>query len=1014
MSRRIQRGPVPGVPREDPSGESKQDIMNQIKSIYRNTQKQMPEIAELRAQVGPIYTSVPEIARLIHRQSYMVGISPVTYSDVIYPLELLLRSGPSDEVLNSVLQELGWGGFQGTKDDKIQILWWLYIWRRMHSNLIPERRSVLFKLTDSELREVLPGYDGPPDRASMSWAAIYGMSFQGLPIQRDVTKEPEYQNALGQPSRVVLQRAVNLHDYYGRRDNTPSFFSIYRFLAATPRTPMDTIIEEYDGNPVKVANEIGMVFPAWAVAQNRQEEYLISNLKYYGYTLTRPPGLGRPPNIAQIPTLQLAGEAMRQYTDRELIDTYEFVDTEWQTRPGLFRQLYDQARAFGATPIWTLRKKNCNNDDRFNVVTLESREKNDPDDPILSYGGFSDYRCYNVSELVNSFQKTPTGFAFNVPDFNRQKGDREEQFAVSSILQLRQLLQSDRRPLFRPLLEKIEEGLTIFGDTRRKIIELRETYKKLTPEQQEQYRDYLAWLFLLSSKMRFWPGPPVPYPQRWVEKGAQEGLCDLASRDENVGREYSFQTAFFDKVGKDMEKILTDLPRVQYIWTSGEGYIGRETIDYIIKETQNDRYCLADASDQLGQTAYFLITRVLQLDDAGFNKVIREAIPRLYLKYELPMEDAILNNNLAILDNPNAKDFRGVKRVFKKLAKKYNRKIEGILYDRASLKSAYEKLAKESLAISREPALTNNLKLLDNPNVTDYRNIKKELKQIAKKHNVKVEDIQPTRESMYSAYQSLWEALPELRKEYLDDLTQRVKRQPPLDVSSMQISGHVDPEHRLQAFGQPEARDAQVDPIVERVLREYRNVYDDPNKTYYQRLVINVSLGLSERGLAIIPYDDDTIDPYPNMNEKQTDYIMAAISVFLTSQGIPFDGDYLTRQQAHNLISRFVRAGYRLTFDTGAIPAQTVRAPPHDMLREVQYLINKHLWGMGMRLEIADYDSDLAPRDVTEHEIQQIRNAIDAYTDNDPKITKKFELLTPSELYNLAYSMDALGLSIFE
>jgi hypothetical protein len=628
-----------------------------------------------------------EIAKLISDHQFGEGTNPLTFNNRLYLVDILTaepnRLVPVGAALNYKLANQSF-------DDGLQLLWWENIFDapdRLH----PAEKRFVSELNRDQLLEILAptGYNGPSDPASLIWAIVK----RQMPTRPDITKEPRYPGMLEINKDLVLRDAVLLHNYYNPELEVPSFFTPPRHLAIGQESPLDPFILTYNGDVDGFAQALQMIFPVSVKTKEEKEEYFFKNLKYYADIFTRPDEIIPPPDITGM-TKDRVKNILRQYTDEELADAYEITSHNWTSRKDFIDKLAEEARG-GAR--WFYRKKNCTNENTVNIATGDrGRDKNDPTDPVISYGTMKEYRCYNISELELSFRETEVGFQFAVPDW--ETGQPMQTFPIESIRQLRQMLvDANDTALYGELIKKIDEGFAQMNNAGRRLRSLKAQYDAFPADRKELVRDYLAWMFLYAMWMRFWQGPGRIYPVIWKEGGGTTGAggeyCELATRDVNVIYMQNVRTEILNAMPRDLEEWVLQLPRVRYNFQTGEPTLGQETIDFLIQKVIEGNFCLADASDKTGQTAYYLITRLFSMNDAELNAFIKEEIPRIYQKYEIPLEKATLESIV-----------RGLE---KKDIEKDKKKIEQQV-DR--LKKVVAKLYETPPAIVVDP--TNKVKLL--------------------------------------------------------------------------------------------------------------------------------------------------------------------------------------------------------------------------------------------------------------------------------------------------------------
>jgi len=115
--------------------------------------------------------------------------------------------------------------------------------------------------------------------------------------------------------------------------------------------------------------------------------------------------------------------------------------------------------------IWSIkRKKVCNNEERWNLLTYlqhEDDNKDDPKDPIISYGNAFNYVCYPLSELKHHWQpeKIKKNGKFTRPDY--MLGDElPEEFSEAQIKDLLNLLKKSKpKKIYNSLITTIRMGL---------------------------------------------------------------------------------------------------------------------------------------------------------------------------------------------------------------------------------------------------------------------------------------------------------------------------------------------------------------------------------------------------------------------------------------------------------------------------------------------------------------------------------------------------------------------------
>lgn len=532
------------------------------------------------------------------------------------PLDVIMaQPDPAAYLDQLIAQVFAEGPIRSTLNfqDRLLLIWWQYL----HNTTVvtryntPETQWLLSRDFLTLMDVAGPNYTGPQDHPHVLFALLTH-TIVGV----DIVNNQAYRERQDQNPRQVLERARFVYDYYRDQIHSASNLSPYEYLAVQAPSPVEPFFNAYDGTNLDLlAPAMGMVIPPGVFA----DSYFLLNLQSYQPIFSRPQGMLPPPPL----TATTPPSTLQRYTDMELLNAYEPTFTTWKNRSELFTKLIQEG---GAGSIWRITARHCSNDDRINIMTGGPREKADPEDPVLSYGVPGNYRCYNLSELDGVWREYDDGFRFAVPDYI--KGDPMRDFPVQSIRQLVTLLEGvvQSQPVFMPMLAAARAGLVQMSNAAARIQTLRREYLALPGPEQQQVNQFLAWLFQMGMWMRFWKGPGHPYPHVWKEHGGGNDRCDLAARDANVARMFNLRQDVYERIRQVNPALLTwiqTLPRIRYDFRSGEVALGQETIDYVLNKAFEGRFCLADASDRVLQTAYYLARSILDLNnDDEFNLFI--------------------------------------------------------------------------------------------------------------------------------------------------------------------------------------------------------------------------------------------------------------------------------------------------------------------------------------------------------------------------------------------------------
>lgn len=502
--------------------------------------------------------------------------------------------------------------------DKINLLWWIYATQPYYikNNLGKELTKPIATLK----REY-------PELKDLSAVEIIYVLRHGTKVPK-LNINTKAAALLDQYTSADIFKVVKY--LYGKQTpfmyETIQPYSVYQLFLEKEPSPMIPFILEWDGSdPTSIAEQVGMIFPPQIDPDNIDAKitYFLSNLEKYAPVYTRPDPIDPPPILEDVPEADVM-RILSQYTDVELLDAYEITFDDWSSRRDFLEKI--ALEAIGGAK-WSFRNRRCANIPGENLILGEERTTTDPDDPIISYGTLNNYRCYQISELEGSFTYTEEeGFTFRVPDWIkesfRQPGQTYpeiREFPTASIRQLKRLLETANQPIYKELLTKITNGLADKGNVKRMITKLKDEYQRFAPEDQSTAQDYIFWMFLLGMYMRFWKGPGFPYPMEWIEGGGGPERCELGIRDENTSIAMADRDLLLEGIPDQLREWILNLPRIRYDFTTGSVAAGKETINFVINEARKGNFCIADASDHLLRTSYYLALSLLGLSNEDFN-----------------------------------------------------------------------------------------------------------------------------------------------------------------------------------------------------------------------------------------------------------------------------------------------------------------------------------------------------------------------------------------------------------
>ena len=564
--------------------------------------------------------------RWIRRGNYI--INPLRYRNVIDNRDIngiIQAMKKKDYELIIAIAPI-FGNFQGTRDEIMSLYWWGIIYPDINNNIRRSNEDIIEinKMNTEQLISIVPdNWPYPRDRASIIFKLLTGYN----PPRADATNEPRYNSIIVTNSDIIMKLADLIYNYFGRNNGGHydfySHYSPYRHVALQEPSIMEPFVIQYSKNRInELSLAMGMKIPEEII---NKEKYYFDNLKHYNIILSRDPNnVGPVPDLENIPRRQIKA-LLEKYTDNELIEGYEMLDRyrtnyRYTSRGDLIdRIIRTRSRTNNR---WQFRKRTCINANRDNVFELDHRNDSN-EDPLISYGTMKNYRCWNRDELEGIWEVQEDGtVSFMVPDW--VQGDPYQTFPIGSITQLRSLLQETNDQVFDNLRTTINEGIRAMNNADARVRGFRNHYQGIHNDQQRLVREYLVWMFSTSMYMRYWKGPGNPYPTVWREGGRGEDRCNAATRTQNVNNQFGIRTNILERMPAELEQWVLSFPRIEYNFNERTSTVGAEMINFIIEQAQMGNFCLAEGSDHLVQTSYYLTTQILNTDLNGFNRTVNE------------------------------------------------------------------------------------------------------------------------------------------------------------------------------------------------------------------------------------------------------------------------------------------------------------------------------------------------------------------------------------------------------
>ena len=614
-----------------------------------------------------------EIANIIRRGRAFYIVNKVKHPVIEY----MMKSRDLNFAIE-VIRSLGLSKFTDNADVCYNLLWYINMDNRFNKNLSQNELEYISSLNETDLTRILgpnyiiySDYDPALDRASLLFALISGYK-TARPYIKNL--EPRYSEIKNSSPLLIAFLAFDIYDivgYYNFSDlTTYSKLPPYIFIASKSLSKIALALLNVSlANLNDYMDQYGILLPTDNIPNTNIDrlKYFINEFKNYEKVLDRPGNISPPPDLQNM-NQQARSQILNQYTTREIVNAYEPI-ADWSNRSNLINIIIDEYR--NNQSRWTWRNKHCNNDDTYNIIEAERHgdvNKDDRNDPTLSYGTIHNYRCYQIEELIASFREYNGEFIFRVPDWTAPvpgipvpinpttRAPLESTFSIESIRQLRELLRDSYvTDQIRRLLTVIDTGLEFNNEVNAQMRTITNQFNKLNNDEQNTVKLYLAWLFIYGMWMRFWKGPGNPWPVShvFINQSAsrlKENRCDPSDRDEHIFIQQSILTTLREIIEKDktLATFIDSLPRIEYnLKNNTVKRIMNNKVNALLNNLLLGQQCMGLGADYLIETSYYYIIKFFGGPNY-FNEFINQMMPAV-----LDLERQVVSYQLAFIKDPD-------------------------------------------------------------------------------------------------------------------------------------------------------------------------------------------------------------------------------------------------------------------------------------------------------------------------------------------------------------------------
>jgi len=529
------------------------------------------------------------------------------------------------------------------KDELYNIIWYLITNKNIKNNIGRAEKKYICKLSKEELEKLLgKKYNGPKDKGSMIFTCLYGYRppISNIKRYKEIKDyDPKIVYGLIFENEGIYKEKEGPYIKLAKEEKTKLEKLILDIIKEKENKVLDEIIEKYELEHDK-SKDI-----------KTKKQKIIEDIVLYKNVLNRPEEFSRPIRLHNLNDKDFK-QTISYYTNKELIKKYE-PRGYWNTRKELLDIIDEDVNGEAK---WFFSNKYCINDKTINILTGENHEdndKNDTDDPIISYGKHKIYSCYQISEIDACFREYDGFYEFRNPDW-QEHSQYIKEFPLESIKQLKELLvNKEKGSKILSLLKNINEGIKKSQSDDIIISRIKRTFEKFTYDQKNLATKYIVWMFLYSMWMRFWKGPSYPLP---ITKSDQKNRSTPNERNEYVFIQQDIRSNLLNDIEKDilLYDWINKLPHIYYDFDDNTYKVSKDTIKTILDKIAHGKYCMGFGSDNILKTSVFYILKLFDLQiGSSFNSFINSNINLIN-----DIEYYVIINQLNLVEDKNSIKFK--------------------------------------------------------------------------------------------------------------------------------------------------------------------------------------------------------------------------------------------------------------------------------------------------------------------------------------------------------------------
>lgn len=563
-------------------------------------------------------------------------IVPENYfpQQIINPVEgsQYIKSNPSEynileslmvsdiHILQKIVHNLGYVGFDGNKHELISIIWWSHILRKPETEtddrLLPPTKSNLplldLRLNPSQLKNLmtktlseLQNLCQTSTLARVDCIFLLSTGYEPPQLTLNQTGQQVLENLIKVEGSKVMQLARFLYNFYEDYNYLVSPYQSLAYLKSKNYQDLDNsqLLDNYIlnlnlENLESLSLNLGLIYPKYTnnlIIRLPTDKmiYYLNNLKHYKTIFNKPKETFNQSycstsdlNLDQTNTFKTYLMSLR---DDEIFKLYNIVLVKWNSRIDMIQKVIEELSLHAKH--WSYKKYG--------------------EDIYLAYGltecQHESFQYYNIEELLKSFKQGPVFFKFGIPS-------NPGEFSNSSIKQLLHILQD--QPVLssaktQTLINKIKYGLKqkIFDNQ-----DLNYDFMRLNVQDQNKIYNYIIHLLKLAIYIK--------------SPDSSEDICYLTDNNySQVANEYTELLNIIEKLPEDAQSWLENLPTVTY--EDDKLTIQDIYLHDALLSTLTGVICSSLGSKLILSSIVYIYQVGFGLTDLQFKQIIKERSPDL-------------------------------------------------------------------------------------------------------------------------------------------------------------------------------------------------------------------------------------------------------------------------------------------------------------------------------------------------------------------------------------------------